>query len=640
MTSEHPVHPALLSAHLDGALSPTERGLVEEHLAVCGACRKRLAEYAWLSSSLQETREEVAPVSLDLRVAALLARSGGASFPAMPRLSLPRPAIAAVALAGLMFAAVLFGLPFGIDTGGPLVAVAYPCDDPDQCVVEVRFNGPIDRDGVESSLRMDPPVAVSVAWRGDTLMVKPAEPLEPEGSYTLSINPKGPASSATPVAIHFVARGPATPVAIATEGIGRPAPPATPTATASPRATTTATPQPTATATPDATGTVAPCAVQPIRGFGTLYRGQQEVAAALGCALEPEYAVQMAIQPFEGGLLLWRADRREIIALLDDGRWRGYPDTFDESEPSEAKPGEPIRGFGKLWREHLDLRVSLGAPVAPEQAMGGAAQRFQEGLLLWTPNRFIYVLYADGSWERYADSYHEPTATPTTTPTATPTPSFVEATRTPSPSATASPTATPGTATPPPGTTGTTLPTPRAGTSTPTPTPTATPALPECQLYPIRGFGLVYRESPEMAARLGCARAEEAPVALARQSFERGLMLWRADTREIFVFRRDGTWSVHEDTWQEGDLLADPGTPPAGLSAPVRGFGKLWRQSPEIRQAVGWATAAEEPLPGALQQFDGGRMIRTGDQVIYALYPDGRWQGFVDRYVEPTAMPR
>lgn len=635
MTSEHPVHPALLSAYLDDALSPAERGLVEEHLAVCGACRERLAEYAWLGSSLQGAHEEAVPASLDLRVATLLARSRRVSSLALPRLSLPRPAMAAVALAGLMFAAVLFGLPFGIDTGGPPVVVAYPCDDPARCAVEVRFSGPIDRDGVESSLRMDPPVAVTVAWRGDTLMVKPAEPLKPEESYTLSINPKGPASSATPVAIHFVARGPATPVAIATEGTRPPAPTATPTATATP--TPTATPQPTPTATPPATGTAVPCAVQPVRGFGTLYRSRPGVAAALGCALEPEYAVQIAIQPFEGGVLLRRADRKEIIALLKGGRWRGYPDTSDESEPSEAKPVEPIRGFGKVWREHPDLQASLGAPLAPEQAMGGAAQRFQKGLLLWTADRFIYVLYADDSWERYVDSYQEPTATQTTTPTATPTLSPGDATWTPTP--TASPTATMGTATPTPTPTRTALPTPRAGTPTPAPTPTAMPALPECRIYPIRGFGLVYRESPEVAARLGCARAEEAPVPLARQSFERGLMLWRADTREILVFRRDGTWTVHGDTWQEGDLLADAGTPPDGLFAPVRRFGKLWRQLPEVRQALGWATAAEEPLPGAFQQFDGGRMIWTGDQVVYILYPDGRWQGFVDRYVEPTATP-
>jgi len=50
----------------------------------------------------------------------------------------------------------------------------------------------------------------------------------------------------------------------------------------------------------------------------------------------------------------------------------------------------------------------------------------------------------------------------------------------------------------------------------------------------------------------------------------------------------------------------------------VRGFGKVWRQHPELRAALGWALAKEEPATALRQPFEKGEMIGV-DAYIFAL---------------------
>ncbi|MCS7283267.1 MAG: NBR1-Ig-like domain-containing protein [Anaerolineae bacterium] len=88
----------------------------------------------------------------------------------------------------------------------------------------------------------------------------------------------------------------------------------------------------------------------------------------------------------------------------------------------------------------------------------------------------------------------------------------------------------------------------------------------------------------------------------AEQPFERGFMIWLQEvclgdqTRsEIIVFRNDGRYWAYRDTFVEGEPESDPTlVPPPGLYQPIRGFGKLWRTHPSVREALGWATAPEQ----------------------------------------------
>jgi hypothetical protein len=77
------------------------------------------------------------------------------------------------------------------------------------------------------------------------------------------------------------------------------------------------------------------------------------------------------------------------------------------------------------------------------------------------------------------------------------------------------------------------------------------------------------------------------------QPFERGYLLWWAEARTIWALTRaDGRLRVLPDAWQEG--TPEPiYQPPNGLSAPVRGFGEVWRTLGGAEGALGWAVAPE-----------------------------------------------
>lgn len=116
---------------------------------------------------------------------------------------------------------------------------------------------------------------------------------------------------------------------------------------------------------------------------------------------------QAAEQRFERGRMLWLKElhyRSEtvtgvVLALYDDGRWARFADTWAEGEP-EADPTiaapagklQPIRGFGKVWREHAEVRAGLGWATAPEQ---GYTATWQPQMRESLPN-VEYVRTLDG----------------------------------------------------------------------------------------------------------------------------------------------------------------------------------------------------------------------------------------------------
>jgi hypothetical protein len=91
-------------------------------------------------------------------------------------------------------------------------------------------------------------------------------------------------------------------------------------------------------------------------------------------------------------------------------------------------------------------------------------------------------------------------------------------------------------------------------------------------------------------------------IIVSEQAFQNGRMFWLEPNREIWVMIEDGesstqgTWLIRNDTWDEATELAfDPSiTPPdEDLFQPERGFGKLWRENQELRDALGWALDPE-----------------------------------------------
>lgn len=200
-----------------------------------------------------------------------------------------------------------------------------------------------------------------------------------------------------------------------------------------------------------------------------------------------------------------------------------------------------------------------------------------------------------------------------------PLPVETSTTDTPTPSRTATPTVTPSH-----------TPTP---TATPTRTATPTPTTrPPCALEPEGAFTALWQKYEQ---QIGCPLTlEPAIVQDAEQAFDRGRMLWRADTRQIYVVYEggslDGIFYVFADTWQEGDpVYSCAGEPPAGRVKPWRGFGKIWCQlGGPSAAAIGWALDEEKGFSEGngdpmVQDFEAGVILRdsigTANREAYVL---------------------
>lgn len=131
-----------------------------------------------------------------------------------------------------------------------------------------------------------------------------------------------------------------------------------------------------------------------------------------------------------------------------------------------------------------------------------------------------------------------------------------------------------------------------------------------------------------------CADAAQTSAA-AEQAFQYGRMLWVQQLAPgvgplIYVMYSSGKYDVYPDLWKEGDPTADISSAPAGLQQPTRGFGKIWRDNPNVREKVGWALSREEgfttlaqaPRPGESQV---PVYVRTLSGRVVVFQPTGYW---------------
>lgn len=181
----------------------------------------------------------------------------------------------------------------------------------------------------------------------------------------------------------------------------------------------TKTPTPTATSTllpPIATPTRTPAVPSPLAAAWEATGGEE---GSLGCPIgEAAMGRWVADQQFERGYMYWRdnegASANYIYVLYylggtnkAQGYWERYEDTWaedmDELSCAEATlPNGPARGFGKVWCEHVTVRLAVGEATEPENGLHAEFQDFEGGTLLWTSRlHFIYALFSNGTWQRF-----------------------------------------------------------------------------------------------------------------------------------------------------------------------------------------------------------------------------------------------
>jgi hypothetical protein len=122
----------------------------------------------------------------------------------------------------------------------------------------------------------------------------------------------------------------------------------------------------------------------------------------------------------------------------------------------------------------------------------------------------------------------------------------------------------------------------------------------------------------------------------AEQAFEHGVMVWVEEEDGIYVLFDDSgfttRWNRYTDEWATGDPLDDPTiVPPSGFYQPVRGFGLVWREQPDVRDRLGWALAPETAFETALQHTSYAKYnhtyLRALDGEAWWLWPErSGWQ--------------
>lgn len=128
--------------------------------------------------------------------------------------------------------------------------------------------------------------------------------------------------------------------------------------------------------------------------------------ASLGCPTDMSRPIETVTQQFEHGLMLWRGDTLQIYVLATNGKYSVHNDTWDASQPQGAHLAppanrvEPIRGFGKIWREQLGgPNAQIGWALNPEVLVKSQIQNFENGFACRDEDGVIKLFSTDGRWK-------------------------------------------------------------------------------------------------------------------------------------------------------------------------------------------------------------------------------------------------
>lgn len=135
-------------------------------------------------------------------------------------------------------------------------------------------------------------------------------------------------------------------------------------------------------------------------------------------------------------------------------------------------------------------------------------------------------------------------------------------------------------------------------------------------------------------------------IVVAEEVFERGRMFWIEPRKQIWVLydngQGSGEWKVYDDNYTDTDIESDPNiVVPEGKFQPTRGFGKLWRNNPEIKDRLGFGITPEFGYVSNYEYYPGGELDAQGVwqpgpgyHILFSLYNekfqfnevDGTWK--------------
>lgn len=451
---------ALVSAYHDGMLPPSKRRQVESHIRVCAECHTLLQDYRATRTGIQALPWRQAPATMLDQVRAQVAverrrERQQSRFRPLAGLAASLATAAAAFFAGTVLPV---SLPTTMAEQRPVASVSVPSNDMNtvarDSVIELQFASPVDRGNVEQSLQLTPPLAAHLEWQDDRLRIVPKDQLEADATYTIAVAPDGSEADAaaytTQVTTSIVGGGgkPTAPASLPAgpanlplvQAITAPSPTATP---ISPQPTPTPTWAVAALSAGVATPPVKNCTAERSSALWRLASERPDLVARLGCAAATDVRVLLAEQPFEVGVLVWRADLRWTYALQSQPRrWSSYSDTASVTSPGDTLgpmrsgadfgpvgptpgagrsvfltatatatpvsfrelPTEPSPTFLRLWRAQPDIRNLIGGPVRGERQGTGIVQDFQHGLAVVTEFGAVYTLFGDRTWVYLAES--------------------------------------------------------------------------------------------------------------------------------------------------------------------------------------------------------------------------------------------
>ncbi len=129
---------------------------------------------------------------------------------------------------------------------------------------------------------------------------------------------------------------------------------------------------------------------------------------------------------------------------------------------------------------------------------------------------------------------------------------------------------------------------------------------------------------------LGCASQGAALTWASWTPYERGQVIWRADTNSVYGFYNSGWWQRLTDTWDGSSTAPSRGSPPAGLLAPERGTGWVWGTNDSHFNELGWATVQQRGFCALVQPFERGFLLRSNNvefcrDTLYNHAREGNW---------------